>query len=129
MADSFSAMGSALYAKIAPLNGSAIYDIVASATVTPPYEVFQRVDGADWYTFNTSGEELLYMVKSISDRYWPHTAYARYGTVHAAIQDATLTVPGFSQLRFRRVNTIGPYQDNEKFWHVGGVYRCEIVPT
>lgn len=129
MANSFDAMGSALYAKIAPIDGSAIYDTVAPSTVTPPYDIFQRVDGVDWYTFNSSGEDLLYMVKCVDDRYWPHRAQGRYGTIHATLQDASLTLTGFSQLRMRRVNTIGPYTDNEGFWHIGGVYVCELVPT
>lgn len=127
MSDSFSAMGSALYAKIAPVNGSAIYDTLAPTTVSPPFEIFQRMTGLDWHTFNTQGLDLEYMVKSISDRYWPHTAYARYGTVHAAIEDATFTIPGFAQLRFRRRSTLN-YQDTNMFHHVGGIYRVEIYP-
>lgn len=129
MTNSYDAMGSALYAAIAPLDGTAIYDSVAPPTVAPPYDIFQRLTGTDWYTFNTSGEQLEYMVKAVDDRYWPHRAQARYGTIHAGIQDAALTVPGFAQLRMRRTSTIGPYQDNEMFWHVGGVYSVEIVPS
>lgn len=122
------ALGSAIYAKIAPVNGSAIYDTLAPSTVQPPYEVFQRLTGFDWHTWGTQGEDLEYIIKSISDRHWPHTAYARYGTVHATVENATFTIPGFSQLRFLRINTVN-YQDADGFWHVGGVYRCEIVPT
>ena len=125
MADSFSALGSAIYAKIAPVNGSAIYDTLAPSDVQPPFEIFQRMTGTDWHTFNTRGENLEYMIKSVSDRDWQGVAYARYGTIHATVEDATFTITGFTQLRFRRISTIN-YQDKDLYWHAGGIYRVEL---
>ena len=129
MATSFEAMGSAIYGRLAPSLGSAVYDTIAPGTVATEYVVFQRLTEIDDYSFgNNRMESLEYLIKAVSDDDWPHTAYARYGVAHDAIQDAPLTVGGYGLMRFRRTSTIN-YMDNERFHHVGGVYRCDLNKT
>lgn len=132
MADSWNAVGSAVYSRLAPPLGSALYDAVARVTVTPPYTVWQVLDTDDDYTFGNGGsttESLFVMVKTISDRYYPDEARTIYGTVHTYMQNAPLSVGGYTVLRCQRDGSRFQYQDNEKFWHVGATYRLEIQPT
>lgn len=127
--DSSLALGSAIYARMAPPLGSAFYDALAPQGGTPPYTVWQVMTTADEYTFNTDGEELEVMVKTVSNRKWPGEARRIYsGTVHPYMQDAPLSVSGFQVLRCRRTSKF-QYPDPEGFWHVGGVYRVSLHKT
>ena len=47
-----------------------------------------------------------------------------YGSVHATLQNAGLTIDGYSALRCERRSTI-EYMDGDHFWHVGGIYRID----
>lgn len=121
--------------------GSAIYSALGGTAATPrafygvapqgqPYPVttINRQAAVDVYTFTSSEVSADYVVKVVSNRQWPGEAYAAYGTVHAALHGATLSVPGFTPLRCERQYTI-EYQDSDRFWHVGGIYRVEIHST
>jgi hypothetical protein len=125
VANDFSAFASAVYAA---LGGSAAtpsaYYALAPQGATPPYTVFQRMSGSDEYTFDSAGVGADYVVKVISNRQWLGEAYAAYGTVHAALQGKQLSMTGYTALRCERRTTI-EYQDNDRFWHVGGIYRIE----
>ena len=82
------------------------------------------MSGSDEYTFTSGGVGADYMVKVISNRQWPGEAYAAYGSVHAVLQGKQLSMTGYTALRCERRTTI-EYQDNDRFWHVGGIYRIE----
>lgn len=126
MSNDFSAMGSAIYAA---LGGTAAtpraYYALAPQGATPPYTIYQRMAASDEYTFDSGGVGADYMVKVISNRQWPGEAYAAYGTVHSTLQNAALTATGFTSLRCERRTTI-EFQDDDKYWNVGGVYRIEF---
>lgn len=127
MATSFEAMGSAIYGRLAPVQGSAVFDMLAPAEQPSPYTIFQRLTDIDEYAFGTARiENLQYLIKAVDNGDWPHRAYARYGVAHDAIQDAPLTIPGYREMRFRRTATIN-YADNLGYWHVGGIYSAVIV--
>lgn len=125
MANDFSAFASAVYSA---LGGTAAtpraYYAHAPQGSTPPYTVFQRMTATDEYTFDSNGIGADYVVKVISNRQWPGEAYAAYGSVHAAIQAEHLTMSGFTALRCERRSTV-EYMDNDRYWHVGGIYRIE----
>lgn len=125
MANDFTAFASAVYTALGgtAANPPAYYAIAPQGS-TPPYTVFQRMSASDEYTFDSSGVGADYMVKVISNRQWPGEAYNTYGTVHTAIQNAALSISGYTALRCERRTTI-EFQDNDKFWHVGGIYRIE----
>lgn len=126
--DSWMALGSAIYSRLATPLGSAIYDAVAPQGGTPPYTVWQVMAATDEYTFNTDSEELEVMVKVISNQTWPGQARRVYGTVHNYMQDAPLSVTGFQVLRCRRVSRL-QYTDTDSFHHVGGLYRVSLQKT
>ena len=66
-----------------------------------------------------------YTVKVVDDDKWPSAALVTYGTVHTAMQDARLTLTGFTLLRARRNATFN-YRDQDGFWHIGGIYRIDV---
>lgn len=126
MANDMMAVGSALYNA---LGGTAatptVYYALAPQGSTPPYTIVQRQSGVDEHTFSEQGVSAAYVVKVVSNRIWPGEAWTAYGTVHASLDNVQLTVSGYSALRCERINTI-EYLDNERFWHVGGLYRVDI---
>ena len=121
-------MGSALHSRLGTAMGSVVYRDLAPQGGMPPYIIWGRVTGIDEYTFNTSGIGLEYYVKGVSNRKWNTQAYAAYGTAHALLQDAPLSVSGYQVLRVRRISTFD-YLDNEGFQHVGGNYRIDLQKT
>lgn len=126
--DSWMALGSAIYARLAPPLGSAFYDTLAPQGGTPPYTLWQVLTTDDEYSFDRHGETLYVQIRSISNQVWPAHARRVYGTAHAYMQDAPLSVSGFQVLRCRRVDKF-QYPDPDGFWNVGGVYQVELVKT
>lgn len=126
--DSWMALGSAIYSRLATPLGSAIYDGIAPQFGTPPYTLWQVLVTNDEYTFNTNGEEIDVQLRVVSNQAWPGEARRIYGTVHNYMQDASLSVSGFTVLRCRRTDKF-QYQDPDAFWHVGGVYRVTLQKT
>jgi len=128
-ANDFTAFASAVYSA---LGGTAAtppaYYALAPQGATPPYTIFQRMTGSDEYTFNSAGVGSDYMVKVVSNRQWPGEASLAYGSVHTTLQGSTLSMTGFTALRCERRTTI-EYLDNDRFWHVGGIYRIEAWRT
>lgn len=128
----FTAFASAIYGAIGSALGSAVYYGLAPQGTNPPYVVFARQSGVDSYylyggtavgNWDITAE---YMVKVIDDGLWPGVAQAAYGTVHTMMQDAALSITGFTALRSRRVQTL-EYRDDDGFWHIGGIYQVEAV--
>ena len=125
MANSFTAFASAVYTALGGTAATpAAYYGVAPQETIPPYTIFQRMTASDEYTFDGAGLGADYMIKVISDRQWPGKAYDAYGTVHTNIQNAALTITGYTALRCERQTTI-EFQDDDRYWHVGGIYRVE----
>lgn len=125
MLTDFTAFASAVYDA---LGGTAAtppaYYALAPQGSTPPYTIFQRMAARDAYTWSGTVVTAQYMVKVISDRQWPAEAAAAYGTVHTALHGQQLAMGGWGALRCERSTAI-QYQDNDRFWHVGGIYRIE----
>ena len=125
MANDFSAFASAVYGALGgtAANPRAYYALAPQGS-TPPYTIFQRMSASDEYTFDSAGVGADYLIKVVSNRQWPGEAYAAYGSVHTAVQGKQLSMSGYTALRCERRTTI-EYQDNDRFWHVGGIYRIE----
>ena len=129
MANDFTALGSALYAALGGTAAvPAVYYGLAPQGGTPPYVIIQRQAAVDEYTFTSQGISADYVIKVVSNRHWPGEAWQAYGTVHATIQAAALTIAGYTPLRFERRSTV-EYIDPGRFWHVGGIYRVEAWAT
>ena len=127
MADGVLAIGTAIYSRLHAAATVDVYYALADQGATPPYTVYQRMVASDGYAFGSAQVlDTEYMVKVISNRKWPSEALAVYEHIHGAMQDAPLSVTGFTCLRCRRKSTI-EYRDPDGFWHVGGLYRVEIT--
>lgn len=139
----YQAMGSAIYGRLGTVqfsyrtSGTAgtvgtlgVYDTLAPQGGTPPYIIFQLQDSLDMYLFGPkSGESADYLVKVVSNRQYPsQQAYAIYDQAHDQLQDAPLTIVGSYPLRVRQISRVS-YQDADKFWHVGGVWRIDSWDT
>jgi hypothetical protein len=127
--DSWNALGSAIYSRLATPLGSALYDAVADGTAPLPYTVWQVLANSDDYAFGADDKEqesLDVMLRCVSDRYWPDKARTMYGTVHNYMQSAPLSVTGFNVLRCLRRGSKFQYQDSELFWNVGAIYAVRL---
>lgn len=131
MANDFTAFGSAIYGRIGTAGTANVYYAIAVQGATPPYMIIQRNAASDEYTFGTSGNRIVnatYVVKAVSNRIWPHEAYEVYGPYHTLLQGAQLSATGYTFLRCQRVSSL-EFQDDEGYWHVGGVYAAEAHET
>ena len=141
MANDFALVGSAIVARLGtvqytyPASGTAtttgsvnIYNLqapqVGQSQVPPPYLIYQHQASRDDYTFDNRGESLDYVVKAVSDRQTPAQAYAIYAGADAALQDAPLSVSGYTVLRVRRQSRF-EYKDTDGYFHVGGLFRID----
>jgi hypothetical protein len=127
MADNdFLALGSAIYACLGSASSALpVFQSIAPQGQATPYVVFNRQAGVDDYTFTSKELSTDYTVKVVDDDKWPTDALRAYGTVHSTMQDARLTLTGFTLLRARRNATLN-YQDQDGFWHIGGIYRIDV---
>lgn len=128
MANPHAALGSAITSALSGGTVS-VYDTLAVQGGTPPYAIFQAQNpGEDEYTFTSSGMRADYVLKILSNRTWPGEAQQVYSHLHALLQNAALTVAGYSVLRCRRTSSI-KFRDEDGFWHVGGLYRIDLHET
>lgn len=143
MSDQFSALGSALYARLGTVqytyrtNGTVTvtgtlptYDSLAPQGTNPPYVIFQLASSLDRYQFGgDAGESADYLIKVVSDRqYASAQAFGIYHQAHTQVQDAPLVVANNQLLRCRRSSRF-QYPDAEQYWHVGGYYRIDTWQT
>ena len=133
MANEFSAIGSAIYARIGTAVSVSVYQNQAPQGGTPPYCIYQQQAATEEYVFGNGSNSMVdadYVVKVVSNRHWPTEAMQIYdGSVHPRIQAAPLSVAGHALMFCVRVRLIPPYQDSDMFWHVGGMYRITVQGT
>ena len=119
------AIGSAIYSRIGTAGTVGVYSDLAPQGSAPPYCIYQQQAAPDEYTFTSHMVSADYVVKIVSNRTWAGEAQQIYGHIHTLMQDAPLSVSGFSLMRCRRQSTI-KYRDGDGFWHVGGLYRIDV---
>lgn len=124
MGNTFSAFASALYSYLDTASTANIYYALAPQNTQPPYVVIKRVTSNDEYTFTSQGIDTQYSIKAISNRNYPLEATALYESIHTILQNANLTISGYNLIRCERSSEFD-YQDNEQYWHVGGIYNIE----
>lgn len=124
----FSILGSALYSHLGSVLGTIpVYQDIAPQGSQPPYAIFGFIAASETYTWDSEEVQAQYQVKMVSNREGPGEATRLYKSVHSATQDAPLAVGGsVSLLRCRRSGLVR-YQDPKRFWHVGGIYRVDII--
>jgi hypothetical protein len=134
--DTYSIIGSAVASYLGSAMGTAMGTVVGSVPVyqdlapqgdTPPYVVFSLQAGPDVYVWDGEETQAEYFVRAVSNRENSAEATRVYSVVHAKLQDASLTMPtGVTLLRCRRAALV-KYQDPKRFWHVGGLYRIDVL--
>jgi len=125
--DPFSVIGSAIAGYLGTAGTVPVYQDLATQGAEPPYVIYSFQSGPDVYVW--AGEEVQteYQVKVVSNRENSAEATRLYKTTHEALQDAPLALPGgVSLLRCRR-SALVKYQDSKRFWHVGGIYRVDVI--
>ena len=126
----FTAVGLAIYARIGGTAGTvSVYQALAPQGGSAPYAIFQRQTAQDDYVFGpTEFTSADYVVKVVSRKQWPTEAQSIYTHLHNLMQQAPLSVTGYTVLRCHRTTTL-EYLDPESFWHVGGIYRIELAKS
>lgn len=141
MADSVPLIEAAIYSRLGTVqysypNGSGgtvtgsvnVYNTMATQQGAPPYIIFQLQTGLDGYAFAGDREESFdYLVKTVSLKTYPsQEANPIFATADNALQDAPLSVAGYSVLRVRRTSRVR-YRDQQGYWHVGALFRIDIA--
>ena len=103
-----------------------VFNSVAPQGAEPPFVVFQVMSKTDdYFAYTGRGAEAVYMVKAIDQSPWPKSAGDIDTQVDSVMQDASLSITGFSLLSCRREEDIYLVEDQEGviYQHVGGLYR------
>ena len=109
-----------------------VFNSVAPQGAEPPFVVFQAMSKTDdYFAYTGRGAEAVYMVKTIAQSPWPKSAGDIDTQVDSVMQDASLSITGFSLLSCRREEDIYLVEDQEGviYQHVGGLYRIVAAQT
>jgi hypothetical protein len=102
-----------------------VWNTLAPPDTELPYVVFQAMTKDDSHSFNGRYSEMVYMVKAVSKSRWPKEAMDVDTQIDTLLEDATLSITGFSQLLCRRETDI--YQPvteaGQEYQQIGGMYR------
>lgn len=102
------------------------YYETAPQFVSSPYGIIQFMSGIDDYALDDNTWYADYIVKVVSDNYYPYNAVLNYGSVHTQLQDNTFSVSGYEIIKLRRESVIS-FKDDKERWHVGGLYNVWIT--
>ena len=104
-----------------------VFNGIAPMNIDPPYVVFQAMSKIDdyWSYSNGRGAEATYMIKAITRSPCPKTAGDIDTQIDSVMQDASLSISGFSLLSCRRESDIYLTEDQSgvTYQHVGGLYQ------
>ena len=102
-----------------------VHNMVARPGTTPPFVVYQAMSKDDEHTFNGRFANMVYMVKAVSKNTWPKVAMDIDTVIDSTLEDASLSITGFSQLLCRRQSDIYFIEEHggDVWQHIGGLYR------
>ena len=108
-----------------------VWNSLAPRSANPPYVIFQAASKVEEYRFDGRGMTARYIVKAVSREPWRKLASTVDTQIDAALQDATLTITGFTQLLCRRETDfyLAEEREGELWQHVGGVYQIMVDQT
>ncbi len=109
-----------------------VYNAQAPQQVKPPFVVFQMLSKEDENSFNGRYANALYMVKAVSKSPWPKEAMDVDTQIDTLMEDATLTITGYTALHCRRERDLALVEEvdaGETYQHVGGIYRVKADQT
>lgn len=97
---------------------------------SPPYVVFAQQTGLDHYSFaKRAWEERFYLVRGITKGSDADSADDIAARIDLILNDATLTVAGYTNIVCRRVQPIEYPEspDGVEYHHAGGIYRIGVA--
>jgi len=106
-----------------------VYNTMAPEHAMPPYVIFQSFSKVDeYYSTTKRGADAVYMVKAVSKSRWPKEASDIDTLIDNVLQDASLSITGFTLLSCRRQEDfyLVEHEASETFQHVGGLYRIWV---
>lgn len=125
MVNQFMALGSAIYGYLNQASTVPVYGHLAAQGSAMPYVTFHALANMQEYTFDSEGLGADYVIKVLSNRTYPDAeAYPIWTHIGTAMQNANLTIPGYTLLRCESRGAI-EFQDSDQFWNVGYIYRIE----
>lgn len=125
MNNTFAALGSAFASYLGSAGTVPVYGLQAPQGSAHPYVLFQTLTNVQEYTFTSDALAADCIVKVVSDRTYPDDeAYPLWTHIGAAMQNAELVIPGYRLKRCEARSAV-EYQDSDKYWHVGYMYRIE----
>ena len=137
MADVHNALDTAIYALLSADSTLNVYGIYNTSppdfdeipkgeqSHQLPIIIFQLMDAPIASTFGSRGFLCEYMVKAISRSRWPKEATAISSLIDTAMEDASLSVSGFTHLWSVRTGTIY-FQETSRqiiYTHAGGIFQ------
>lgn len=132
MANARAALDSALYAHLnvhQVLNAvpGGVHNTEAPAGTAYPLVIYQAMSKVDEHTFDGRFARAVYLVKVTARAAWPKAAVQAYAEVHTVLQDAALSVTGYTLLQCRRQSTFALEEQDggELYQHVGGLYLIQ----
>ena len=137
MANARNAIDTALYellsATTALLNVApgGVHNTVAPRDAKYPMVVFQAITKLDEHTFSGRFANAVYLVKAISKSPWPKEAGTIDTQIDAVLEDASLSISGFTQLLCRRTEDFYFPEDEggAVYQHQGGMYNIVADQT
>lgn len=145
MATGMNAFGAALYSKLSNtaaltslLSGGtaspSVYEIMAPQSSDPPYVVFQaQAPSTPQRTLSggTAYENALYTVKGVTESWSAASAGTIADKIDAALDNAALTVTGYTHMTCHRVQNVDYVEvvEGKRFNHRGAVYRLMADPA
>jgi hypothetical protein len=103
-----------------------VFNMMAPSGVDTPFVIFQAMSKVDeYFSYTGRGAAAVYMVKAIDESRWPKVAADIDTQIDSAMQNASLSITGFSLLACRRESDVYLVedQDGKVFQHIGGLYR------
>lgn len=135
MADTFGAIGTALYSALAAgsalvsyMGGTAIYDSVAPQGAGTHFVVFNHQAGGDDNSSPRRALTLWYQIKAVSS-VGPKDAGVIDGLVDTLLHGTVLTVTGFGNYWTTRESDVAYVDDTagQLWWHRGALYRIRLA--
>ena len=119
----FDALNVATITNAAP---GGVFNGVAPQGTEPPFVVFSAMAKTDdYFAYSERGGQAVYMVKAIDRSPWPKSAGDIDTQIDSALQDAALSISGYSLISCRREEDIYLVEDlsGVMYQHGGGLYR------
>ena len=111
---------------------ASVFQTLAPENENPPYVVFHKQSNVPAYTFGgVAFENALYLVKAVTQEPSAKTAGSVASQINAALQDAALTIDGYTHMYLRRETDIEfvEVESGQVIHHRGALFRVQADPA